>query len=85
MPSSALLSATRLTAPFEPLPEEGLLLPLGPLLLPPVGAAGVKMALGSEMHELAAEFAAEADVGARGLTVPFPEKLHASPSRLLAS
>lgn len=55
-----------------------MLLPLGLLLLlPPVGAAGVKTALGSEMHELAAAFAAEADVGARGLTVPLPEKLHA--------
>jgi len=53
-------------------------LPLLPaLLFPPAGALGVNVAEGSEMQELAAALAAEADVGALALTVPFPAKLHA--------
>jgi len=38
---------------------------------------GTKVALGLEMQELAAAFAADALVGALGLTVPLPAKLQA--------
>jgi len=53
--------------------------------LPAAGAVGVKVAAGLDTQEVAAEFAADAEEGARGLTVPFPAKLQAWASRLLAS
>lgn len=44
-----------------------------PLKVP--DAVGTKVAVGLEIHELAAAFAAEIEVGAFGLTVPLPAKL----------
>ena len=85
MPTSAWPLSIRLIAPLPlllevgPLPEEGF--PVPPL----AGAVGVKVAPGSDTQELAAELAAEMDVGARGLTVPFPAKLQAWGSRLFIS
>jgi hypothetical protein len=54
--------------------------PEGPGVLE-AGVVGVNTPDGLEMHELAAEFAAETVVGAFGFTVPFPAKLHASALR----
>ena len=49
------------------------------------GVVGVNVAEGSDKHELAAEFAADTDDGAEGLTVPFPAKAQEAGLRLFAS
>jgi hypothetical protein len=54
-------------------------------VLPLEGADGTNVALGLEIQDVAAAFAAEVEVDARGLTEPFPAKLQAWPSRLLSS
>jgi len=63
-------------APLVLPPPPGALLPVDPEPPELAGALGVKTAPGLLMQELAAAFAADAEVGARGLTVPLPAKLH---------
>ncbi len=69
MPYKAWPSTPAYMAALCLLPEA-----VGVLVPAPVGT---KVALGLEMQELAAAFAADALVGAFGLTVPLPAKLQA--------
>jgi hypothetical protein len=87
IPINAWPLAMRSTAPLLP-PLAVELDPPGdvPLaVLPLEGAVGTKVALGLDTQEVAAALAAEVVAGATGLTVPFPAKLQAWPSRLLSS
>lgn len=86
MPASAWPLAMRLTAPLLLLLLEGELVPVPdevPLGVLPEGADGMNVAPGLGIQEVAAALAAETVEDASGLTVPFPAKLQAWPSRLL--